>query len=433
MAPHDPSLLLRSVREVFGAYDGQEGADLLLACEDGHQLSVARSLLLASSPLMRALLAPSTSSSSTIHLTGVSSSKLPLVLELLGSEWEEMVVDREHMDILHMLGVRVNQPENVATKYTEAPTGTTDEANPVQKQLAHNGEENHVVETLVKLAKCFKCKVTFSNADSVEDIAVHMADQHFHMEARHHARLLFADGDTCNSCGKQFRGDYLQKEHVVIEHTWAQLTERVNAVIEGSVCNREKTTTTTEVIVSTEKPGLKDEVGKSKSDESASEYKSCTNKNRFKCDLCSQSYTTKGNLNIHMRNKHNDHKTKKLNVSCEMCDFKTHLESNLENHEKNRHINYYKTKLKGLEIKKKRTKTDLTNEKQGPTDAEIMKINKIDCSSTLSNIENLIEFDDSDAEDIHDLEKKEDPGELTPDEMEALGMIEFDDSDSDPE
>jgi len=122
------SPLMRAVRETFDKFDMGRQAELRIFCGEEKNLEekfkeentkgekineeaflpVARSLLLTSSPLLRSLLS-SYPASNTISLPDASPIKVSEVLKLLGSKWEEVLIDNQHIDILKRLRKSLKQ------------------------------------------------------------------------------------------------------------------------------------------------------------------------------------------------------------------------------------------------------------------------------------------------------------------------------------
>merc|ERR1719500_2559255 len=130
--------LVKAVRETFDRFDLDVQPELRIFCGEEPavqvQVEVARSLLLTSSPLLRSLLS-SSPSSTTLSRPDASPSKLSEVLKLLGSEWEEVLIDSHHIDILARLGVNLGSCQLVEIADAQ---NETEESEPVLRDIDEN-------------------------------------------------------------------------------------------------------------------------------------------------------------------------------------------------------------------------------------------------------------------------------------------------------
>jgi uncharacterized C2H2 Zn-finger protein len=87
----------------------------------------------------------------------------------------------------------------------------------------------------VKRLECPQCDTEFADNS---DMRIHLGEVHMEEELCDHVLKMFPDGsDTCSECGDVWcnEGEYVKKEHVLMEHPWPGLVRQVESCAEPDI------------------------------------------------------------------------------------------------------------------------------------------------------------------------------------------------------
>jgi len=245
--------------------------DLSFMCDGGMMVYTHKTLLTTFSPFLRSILAslaPVQSSSSTvISLPDVSCSALYQVLKMLSKPWTEEVLslNLDQIKIVGILGIPVGETKEIECNI-EVEKAVKEDTRPIlNKDIIRRSSSEALCESdgkgsstpekclnsslteeifdpepvddiVSKEPKCSHCDTTFRDTtpESIEEITIHLGEFHFETDLQVEQIKLFPIGKTkCEECGTEVIGDYVQKEHTMLEHPWALL----KATTEGIVAN----------------------------------------------------------------------------------------------------------------------------------------------------------------------------------------------------
>jgi len=242
-------------------------------CDGGKMVHTHKTLLTTFSPFLRSILAslaPVQSSSSTvISLPDVSGSALDQVVQMLSKPWTEEVLylNLDQIKIVDNLGIPVGETKEIECNIKVVEESVKEDNHPnLNKEIISRSrfeafceksdgkasltlekclnpslteeifDPEPVDDIVSKEPKCIHCDTTFRDTtpESIEEITIHLGEFHFETDLQIEQIKLFPIGNTeCDECATEVIGDYVQKEHTMLEHPWALL----KATTEGIVAN----------------------------------------------------------------------------------------------------------------------------------------------------------------------------------------------------
>jgi len=302
-------------------------------------------------------------------------SQVSEVLKLLGSKWEEVLIDNQHIDILKRLGVNI--PVSKVTQITEADKVKEQPAKPkVPHEASCHVPGSQVLED--RLTKALDVQ-RVENVDAVQKESLN--------EQIGKPKAQF----TCTHCRRAFP----RKGNLANHINWKHMKRTNNNRFHCNTCGGSFNS----------KLKLKRHQCKSRLLGISKEV----DEKRPTCNLCNKSFSTKGNLNLHTKKKH-------TLFSCRKCPFQTEILKELKEHKSN--------KLKRFPCIGYQSNLE-SNMNLGAKLFEHMKAKHQEFSTT-------IEFDDSGDEDSAETVVNG-PRLPSTEDLNTFGTlpaIEFDDSDS---
>jgi len=203
-------------------------------CENGEVVTTDRSLVLSFSPFLRSIICSTPSSAQVISLPDASSRGVQGVLNMIGQSWMEdiFVLNKDQLEVLRILEIPVGDLENVqivefSMDDVHIQNSTIDESD-----LAEESENNHPLTSLAP--KCPDCGMDFGDEDTKEELLIHIGEIHSEVELLAEFIKVFPGGSNkCGECGLEVNGEYVQKEHIMLQHPWPMLKATVEEISPG--------------------------------------------------------------------------------------------------------------------------------------------------------------------------------------------------------
>jgi len=192
-----------------------------LICKDGEIVTTDRVLLMYLSPVLRSIMSSITSSGAVISLPDDDSAGLKSVLKMLSQRWsgEFTMLTEEQMDVVTILGIPVGQVEKVRVMEFDM--------NDIEADNTSSQEEFNI--------KCPVCNLDcgIASDDAKNELYIHIGEIHSEPELLAEYRKAFPNNcNSCQFCGEKVHGDYVQKEHILLQHPWPTLSAMVGEAFE---------------------------------------------------------------------------------------------------------------------------------------------------------------------------------------------------------
>eukprot|EP00092_Neocalanus_flemingeri_P022107 GFUD01023981.1.p1 GENE.GFUD01023981.1~~GFUD01023981.1.p1 ORF type:complete len:315 (+),score=59.92 GFUD01023981.1:54-998(+) len=244
--------------------------DLSFMCEGGKMVHTHRSLLATFSPFLRSILASlasvQSSSSAVLLLPDASGAALEKVIQMITKPWAQEVfsLNSDEVEIIEILGIPVEMTkimsssndteteeliqEDVISNYNASETVTDENggyrlkssgkktSKPAPNRPFAEGspvtDQDCNFESMEP--KCIHCDTMFRDTtpESIEEITIHLGEIHYESDLQVEQLKLFPLGEgNCGECAAEVIGDYLQKEHTLLEHPWQLLKEATAEIV----------------------------------------------------------------------------------------------------------------------------------------------------------------------------------------------------------
>jgi len=204
-------------------------------CEDGQVVTSDRSLLQCFSPLLRSVICSAPFSSPVIiSLPDASSSGVEGVLNMIGQEWTEdvYVLNEGYLAVLSSLGIPVgDKVEKVQVVDFDA-----NDVVAVNELKLADDDFQHIGQVKSSSLKCPYCDMDYGalNEDAKEELSIHIGEIHSEPELMaEFSRTFPSSSNECEDCGAKVGGEYVQKEHILLQHPWPMLKATVEEVCAG--------------------------------------------------------------------------------------------------------------------------------------------------------------------------------------------------------
>jgi len=229
--------------------------DLSFMCKDKMMVHTHRLLLATFSPFMRSLFSSldpfMLTSLQVLSVPGVSSTAMEELLTMISKPWgqQSKLLSSELIDLLRILGITVlpfysqdddqTHSESLSNLFsiqsTKEPTdvGFSPKNNYEDRMGADEDTTNFNID--VCEPKCIYCDTVFRDRtqDSEVDVLVHLGEVHFEKDLFIEQRRIFSNGSNkCAECNDELNGDYIQREHILLEHPWSLLKSTVDEILQ---------------------------------------------------------------------------------------------------------------------------------------------------------------------------------------------------------
>ena len=155
---------------------------------------------------------------------------------MIGKAWtaDVYVLSEEHLAVMSSVGIPVGDR-------VEQVQAVEDDANDVvavnELKLADDNFP-HIGEVKSSSLKCPYCDMDYGalEDDAKDELSIHIGEIHSEPELMAEFRRTFPScSDKCLDCGVKVGGEYVQKEHILLQHPWPMLKATVDEVCAGII------------------------------------------------------------------------------------------------------------------------------------------------------------------------------------------------------
>jgi len=213
-----------------------------ILCKDGQVVTTDRSLVLSFSPFLRSVICSAPSSAIVISLPDASSTGVQGVLNMISKRWENEeinILTKEQVEVLRTFEIPVGDLEKVQTVEFSVNEAFTDTSLAKESKTTNSSP------------KCSECGMDFGEVseDTKDEVSIHIGEIHSEVELLTEFSKLFPGGSNkCGGCDLEVNGEYVQKEHIMLEHPWPMLKATVEEII-GNVDLGENTSVVDDDII----------------------------------------------------------------------------------------------------------------------------------------------------------------------------------------